>query len=216
MRDASSSALSPEELGRRLAVMGFAPGPDVASGLATYLALLMKWNAAMNLVGSATWVDALENLVADSLHLANFLPDAGLPPEPESWDLGAGAGLPGIPLRLLWRDGTYTLIEAREKRALFLRTALAQLSLPRTVAVQARAEVFFRTAGLADLIVSRAFMPWRNMLALVADRVKEGGKVLFLTLEASPDALPDGWRLWRTQEYVCRGRQRFFWCLERG
>ena len=43
-----------------------------------------------------------------------------LPESPETWDLGAGAGIPGIPLRLVWDSGTFTLVEVREKRVLFL------------------------------------------------------------------------------------------------
>ncbi len=195
--------------------MGFDPGREAVSGLTEYLALLMKWNAAMNLVGAADWVGALENLVADSLHLAAFLPELGLPPDPVTWDLGAGAGLPGIPLRLLWQDGTYTLVEAREKRAIFLQTALARLALPRTRAVRARVEVFFRGQNPADLIISRAFMPWREMLSLVAAHVKVSGKVIFLTLDPAPADLPAAWRAVTTWAYSCNGRERFFWCLER-
>jgi 16S rRNA (guanine527-N7)-methyltransferase len=153
----------------------------------------------------------------DSLHLAAFLPGLGLPEEPECWDLGAGAGLPGIPLRVLWQDGRYTMVESREKRALFLRAALAALDLPRTAAVRARVEEFFRTAPPADCILSRAFMPWPELLALVAGRLAPGGRVVLLTREPMAGDAPagGGWAVSGRFRYAVGGQNRYFIALER-
>ena len=107
--------------------------PEAAlPGLAEYLQLLCRWNKAMNLVGAHHWRDAMQRLVADSFHLATFLDGLPLPEDPLCWDLGSGAGLPAIPLRMAWQRGTCWLVEAREKRALFLSTVLARVPLPGT------------------------------------------------------------------------------------
>ena len=133
----------------------------VLPGLADYLQLLCRWNRAMNLVGARHWRDAMQRLVADSFHLADFLDGLPLPEEPLCWDLGSGAGLPAIPLRMVWRRGTCWLVEAREKRALFLSTVLARVPLPGTRVFRGRVEHFFpQQARKADCITSRAFMPW--------------------------------------------------------
>ncbi len=215
MSETTIPPLCDAEVGRRAAALGFALPPDAVSGLAVYLGLLMRWNAVMNLVGAGDWVEALENLAADSFHLAGYMDSLELPPDPVTWDLGAGAGLPGIPLRLLWKKGAYWMVESREKRALFLQTALARLALPRTSVARARAEEFFRASDKADCIVSRAFMPWRDLLALVPDQMRPAGKVVFLTLEPGPGPLPDGWRAHAPRGYVCNRQKRYFWCLER-
>ena len=164
---------------------GFSFGNAKARALSDYLNLLMQWNKVMNLVGAKRWRDALDELVMDSFHLARFLQEQilmKLPAAPETWDLGAGAGLPGIPLRMLWQDGTYWLVETREKRAIFLSTVLSRQPLPGTRVFRGRAEVFMREKK-ADLIVSRAFMPWKELLEFVHGSLKPGGIVVFLALE---------------------------------
>ena len=170
----------------------------------------------MNLVGARGWQDALHNLVVDSFHLAPFLDALPLPPAPRCWDLGAGAGLPGIPLRMLWTRGSYTLIEAREKRALFLGTCLAAHPLAGVEVFHGRAEHFM--AGppprQADLILSRAFMPWPELLAFVAPGLHAQGQVVLL-LNAETVSPPDGWTLTHSADYSVRGARRHFAALAR-
>lgn len=201
---ASVSALAQEA--------GFALPPEAAVGLSDYLGLLMQWNAAMNLVGTTAWQEAFRNLVLDSLHLAPFLEDLDLPRELQTWDLGAGAGLPGIPLRMVWPRGEYWLVESREKRALFLSTVLARRPLPATHVFRGRAETF--AAGppprRADLVVSRAFMPWPKLLHFLRDRLTPGGCViLLLQTPLKPDAL-DGWETLACHEYIVGRTTRAF------
>lgn len=184
---------------------------DQADKLAVYLGLLMQWNGVMNLVGTHSWAETLDRLVFDSLELARFLSNDALPeatsktrsddtPFPRIWDLGAGAGLPGIPLRIVWPHGQYWLVESREKRALFLSTVLTRISLPATCVFRGRAETFM-TGREADCIISRAFMPWPAVLRLVRPYLASGGQVILLTRDsveageihtASPDT---GWRI---------------------
>ena len=196
------------------------PVPEVAfAPLGAYLSLLMRWNRVMNLVGAKSWREALR-FAADSFFLASFLERLPLPAQSLTWDLGAGAGLPGIPLRMVWQAGEYHMVESREKRAIFLNTVLAQLMLPRTVAVCERAEHFF-TRMLAqerpaDCILSRAFMPWQKLLPFVADSLAPGGLVCIAATCVPPEALPGFWV--RTAEYAYEldGAQRFFWALRKG
>ncbi|SBV92697.1 Ribosomal RNA small subunit methyltransferase G [uncultured delta proteobacterium] len=205
--------IQPDLLADRLKWLGFSLPDAALAGLGTYLAQLMKWNKVMNLVGTTSWEKTLDTLVIDSFHLAGFLPSLGLAPAPVTYDLGAGAGLPGIPLRLLWPDGVYTLVETREKRALFMRTVLAAVDAGQTGVFQGRAEDFFLQSGPADLILSRAFMPWQDMLAFVATALAPGGRVVFLTLAPAPDAIPAPWSLVAQKAYGAAGTTRHFWCF---
>jgi len=174
---------------------GFTLTENQAGQWADFLELLMRWNKAMNLVGAQDWQQALIDLFMDSLWLERFFQENIMPlsggERAQIWDLGAGAGLPGIPLRLIWTEGYYTLVEAREKRALFLATALARLRPARTEIFRGRAETFMQ-GRKADIILSRAFRPWREVLALVRDHLNPGGKVILLTAEAI--TAPDGWQ----------------------
>jgi len=88
-----------------IASLGCIPDDAALRSLGVYLELLMHWNRAMNLVGARTWQDAARTLVVDSLRFAPFLEGLPLSASPLCWDPGAGARLPGIPLRLLWNRG---------------------------------------------------------------------------------------------------------------
>ncbi|HEU6436765.1 MAG TPA: RsmG family class I SAM-dependent methyltransferase [Nitratidesulfovibrio sp.] len=197
--------VSLKELSRLCAEAGFGPDdvPESAlAALAGYLELLMKWNRVMNLVGTHTWQATFRTLIVDSLHLARFLRTLGLPEAPETWDLGAGAGLPGIPLRAVWQAGTYHLVDAREKRTLFLSNVLARHPLPGTVVFRGRVEEFMPARPKADCVVSRAFLPWPEVLGLVRGHVAPGGVVVFLANEGAPADLPADWRVTAQAEYA--------------
>ncbi len=200
--------------------------PEIAHApLAMYITLLMQWNRVMNLVGARHWQECLHNLMVDSFFLEKFL--RTLPPVPKDahiWDLGAGAGLPGIALRMLWQEGHYHLIESREKRAIFLSNVLAQCNamqspLKQTTVYRGRAEDFFaeqKAQGIdAHMIVSRAFMPFAQLLEFVKDHLTIEGRVVFMTLEKAPDAILAelGWLVESESSYVIQGQKRYFWSI---
>ena len=189
--------------------------------LGLYAGMLAAWNGAINLTGAGTPADILTRLIPDSFELAALLASAPLmeateaagPAGPRVWDLGAGAGLPGIPLRMVWERGTYTLVEVREKRGLFLANALAQLALPRTAVWRGPAERLFaaRPHG-ADIILSRAFLPWEKLLDFCRPGLAPGGTVIIFG--AAPcGALPAQWRLLAERAYGVGESRRWLWAL---
>lgn len=214
-RAVSGPPCTPAALEEAAAKLGFSLSAEGLESLAAYLALLEKWNKVMNLVGPGSWRDIFDSLIVDSLHLAGLVAGLPLPPAPLCRDLGAGAGLPGIPLRMLWQAGHYTLVEAREKRALFLKTVLASRALPGVSVFQGRAEVFMAAQPPADLTVSRAFMPWRDVLALIDPHTAPGGFCVFLTLAPMPDELPQGWASFAERVYPVSKDTRYFWVLRK-
>lgn len=146
----------------------------------------------MNLVGATTWQLALTDLIVDSFHLARLLAPLALSDKAITLDLGAGAGLPGIPLRMVWQQGTYTMVEVRQKRQTFLAHALGQLELPRTQLFAGTAENALARQGPVEMVVSRAFKPWQEVLSLVRGQTR---RVVFMTNAPAPQDLPEGWRL---------------------
>ncbi|MDQ7830449.1 MAG: class I SAM-dependent methyltransferase [Desulfovibrionaceae bacterium] len=212
----------------RLAAQGLAVTADQAGSLAVYLEVLTAWNRRVNLVGRIAWTEILDDLAVDSLHLAAFLespPVAGLLDAaggvPLCLDFGAGAGLPGIPLRILWPRGDYVLIEVRAKRAVFLAEALARLSLPRTTVFSGRAEaapgrlVSPDRPGLV-LCLSRAFLPWPKFLEFVAAHLGGLGRPLaVLTMTGGrpaddPGAVDgSGWAIHAESAYAVLGKTRY-------
>lgn len=206
---------TPERVRALCEASGFSLDAGALSALTGYLALLSKWNRVMNLVGPTAWENILATLVVDSFHLAPFLAALNPPDRPRCWDLGSGAGLPGLPLRMLWKNGEYTLVEAREKRALFLRTILASCPLDGVSVFQGRVERFMPTQQPAHLIVSRAFMPWDKLLALVKPYMAAAGCCVFLALAPLPLSLPEGWTAAAEKLYTVAGDTRYFWALRK-
>ena len=194
----------PEALAACARQAGLTVPDQVLQPLGLYLTELIRWNNVMNLVGAHDWREALANLAGDSFHLPAFLTDLPLPEAPLHWDLGSGAGLPGIPLRMVWERGEYWLVEAREKRALFLSRMLCSLRLPRTHVYRGRVEQFFGTQPRgADCVISRAFMPPETLLPLLAPHLAPDGLVILLC-NRSPATLPPGWERVAHRAYAVR------------
>ncbi len=204
-------AVMPSEVTSLARECGFNLSEDAAETLAGYLGLLMQWNRAMNLVGTSTWEQTFRELVPDSLHLARFLDTLDLPDAPRCRDLGAGAGLPGIPLRAVWHKGDYLMVEAREKRALFLSTVLARRPLPGTRVFRGRAETLPNgPSERADLILGRAFMPWPALLELARDHLTPGGCAVLLLNRPLDPGLLEGWKLAAEYRYTVARHDRAF------
>jgi len=93
-------------------------------------------------------------------------------------DLGAGAGLPGLPLKIAMPELSLTLLEATARKAAFLREAVAELALDQVEVLAARAEVAAREADRReayDLVVARAVAPLPTLLELALPFLRVGG-----------------------------------------
>ena len=129
-----------------------------------YLNLLLKWQKAHRLVGSADPMWIVEHLFLDSLLFLRVLPSSAR----AIADLGSGAGLPGLPLKIVRQDLEVTLIESRRRRAMFLTSAIRTMGLPGCRVVEGRAEdraddiggrfdaVVMRCAGDVDVMIPSA------------------------------------------------------------
>lgn len=186
--------------------------------LTRYLQILMRWNQTINLIGTKDWKKACRTLILDSLHLSQFLQELPLPPDPLCLDIGAGAGLPGIPLRIVWPDGTYLLVEPRQKRVTFLNYALGLLRLERTSVFSGKVKHLPQVNRTADLILSRAFCPWREFLDLSGELLSGPGLALVFASHQMPvDCNPPfGWIFTRQKQYPVQGASpRFFWVFRK-
>jgi len=193
----------------------FLPAGEGRAQLATYLDMLASWNKVLNLSGCHDVVSLLRDLVQDSFFLARFLEDVFQSKNwtsPQTLDLGAGAGLPGIPLRIFWRDGDFAMIERRQKRSLFLGNVLARLKLPRTSVHCCEARDFLASHKPAQCILSRAFMPWRAMLSFCCRHLAKNGIVVFMA-NSNPPGLDPDWRLLASLEYSLPQKRHWLWAI---
>lgn len=184
--------------------------------LSLYLDQLVAWNKVLNLSAFDNRGKIVQELIADSFYLADFLNSIfEKNSSPISADLGAGAGLPGIPLRIVWHMGTYTLVEAREKRALFLTNVLSRLKLPRTRVFRGMAEKFFQTQDeKINCILSRAFMPWPKLGMFCHPHLADSGFLIIMANQPPPTETI-GWSLVRDYSYPVGEKTRYFWALRK-
>jgi 16S rRNA (guanine527-N7)-methyltransferase len=169
-----------------------------------YLRLLLKWRRSQRLVGSADPAWIVEHLFLDSLLFLRVLPaDARA-----LLDLGAGAGLPGVPLSIVRPEIEMRLLEARRRRASFLSTVVRELGLTGARVVNARAEeVLEELAERFDAVVMRCAGDPADVLPLAARMARPGGMVVAAGPPA-PYPLPIG--EWVTVPGLRAGETRRF------
>ncbi len=133
-----------ELLTRKLAGIAKLSEEQLAA-LEAHYRLLSRWNRKLNLTSIHVLEDVVERHYCESVFLAIHLPPGRL----RIADVGSGAGFPGIPVSIVRPDCEVTLIEARSRKAVFLREATRAASNARVLALRAEqiTERFDRVAS---------------------------------------------------------------------
>lgn len=142
----------------------------------SYIDLLLKWNSKVRLISTADEPRIVKRHIVESLVLASL---NRIPPHADVLDLGAGAGLPGIPLKISDPTLRMTLLDSRRMKALFLEEAVRTLALPETQVVHDRAEkIADKFAVKFDCVVARAVSSLYNLWQWSSPVLKSGGVLL--------------------------------------
>lgn len=156
--------------------------------ISTYIEILERWNAKMNLTAIREPEQIVKRHFGESLFLARTLSEAGHFGLAEHQgdrsttvvDVGSGAGFPGIPLKIACPSITLVLIEAQQRKAVFLKEVLRGLDLDAGVK-NVRAEEFARSnGGSADIVTLRAVEKFDVIVPFAARIVKPKGKIALL------------------------------------
>lgn len=99
-------------------------GCNAPASLARFLSDVLEWNSALNLVSRKDPLAACERLLFESIEFGRLLDVERAGP---TLDVGSGAGFPGLVWALVFPGLEITLVERREKRALFLERAARAL-----------------------------------------------------------------------------------------
>lgn len=163
-----------ERLVSSAAACGIKITPDQAEKFQTYLALLTEWNEKMNLTAIKEPGEIAEKHFLDSLLILNCV---DFPQGASLIDVGTGAGFPGIPLKILRPDLKLTLLDGLNKRLVFLKALLGELSLEAEL-VHARAEEAARKADYRmkfDFATARAVAQLPVLCEYCLPFLKQGG-----------------------------------------
>jgi 16S rRNA (guanine527-N7)-methyltransferase len=143
-----------------------------------YYQELLAWNERVNLTTIVEWEAVQVQHLLDSLACALVLPAAARQSPYAIVDVGAGAGFPGLPLRILLPQSRLTLIESVGKKAAFLRHVTALLRLDRVEVLAVRAEEAGRDPAhrqAYDLAVARAVATMATLAEYCLPLVRPGG-----------------------------------------
>lgn len=146
-----------------------------------YLSELTEWNKKFNLTAIVDPAEVRVKHFADSLALLQI---RSLSTE-SIVDIGAGAGFPGLPLKLVCPNIKLTLVEATGKKCDFLKHLVKVFGLTNVTIINARAEDFAKEKREQfDLAVARAVAELRVLSEYALPLVKIGGEFIAYKEEA--------------------------------
>jgi 16S rRNA (guanine527-N7)-methyltransferase len=158
-----------------------------------YAQLLLEWNRTINLTGARTPEQA-EALIAD----AGVLVKASWTGITRVIDIGSGGGLPAIPLAVAMPQVQFTLLEANDRKCVFLEHVAATLNLTNVVVAAGRAEELGHQPSLReqfDRAISRAAARPEVLLELALPFVRTGGDLVAQVSPLDPLGLEPAARL---------------------
>jgi 16S rRNA (guanine527-N7)-methyltransferase len=152
-----------------------------------FVRLLVRWNARVNLVGARTIDELIERHLAESLAALALLPLGSL----ALADVGSGAGLPGIPLKIARPGMRLYLVERQQKKAVFLRQAAREIGLQNVHVVEETWETWCRSdsAPQLDGVVSRAALDPELLISAALPLLGPGGLILLFLGREKAEAL---------------------------
>lgn len=164
--------------------------PDDFSSISTYINVMSKWNRRINLTAVRSEEEIVTRHFGESLFAAvhlfpNARPVASTNPLdsmlPSVADLGSGAGFPGIPIKIWNQHIELTLIEANQKKAVFLNEIVRKLQLSNVNVKSVRAET---VSNRFDIVTIRAVECFQEILPIAYSLLAENGKLALLISEA--------------------------------
>src|SRR6266849_6177037 len=138
---------------------------------------LLDWNRRINLTAITDPGEVLIKHFLDSLSLL-LVYDR---PAAHLLDIGAGAGFPGLPLKIVRPQWHIVLLEATGKKVRFLQHVLETLQLRDVVAVHGRAEELAHKdeyRASFDLVTARAVASLSTLLEYAAPFCRVGGQII--------------------------------------
>ena len=169
-------------LARGAVELGVELSPRQLDQFETYYRELADWNQRVNLTAIVDYGEVQIRHFLDSLTILPALQDAPLT-SPRIVDVGAGAGFPGLPLKLAFPEIRLLLVESVGKKSRFLQHLVDVLALSGVEVLNGRAEELAHRAELResfDLAVSRGVARTATLLEYSLPFCRLGGRAVLL------------------------------------
>ncbi|VAW79406.1 16S rRNA (guanine(527)-N(7))-methyltransferase [hydrothermal vent metagenome] len=172
------------------------PDDTVLDQWVAFIELLVKWNKSYNLTAVRDPAEMVPRHLLDSLALVAFMVPGRL------LDVGTGAGLPGLPLAMLFPERSFTLLDSNAKKLRFIRQVVAELGLKNVEVVHQRMQEY-RPAQAFDMVTSRAVANLEVLYRQAIHLLAPGGRMLFMK-GTLPEGEMDGFTLGRDRLHIER------------
>ncbi|WP_373774575.1 16S rRNA (guanine(527)-N(7))-methyltransferase RsmG [Streptococcus ferus] len=184
--------MTPQEFYQALAAQGIVLTEKQKQAFETYFHLLVQWNQKINLTAITDKNEVYLKHFYDSVApiLQGHLQDQNL----KLLDIGAGAGFPSLPMKILFPQLKVTIIDSLNKRITFLKHLAEELELDGVAFYHGRAEDYGQNKafrGQFDLVTARAVARMQVLAELTIPFLKVGGQLIALKASAAEDELQE-------------------------
>ena len=145
-----------------------------------YYREIADWNQRVNLTSMVEYEEVQVKHFLDSLTMC-LISAKGFPHGTRVIDIGAGAGLPGLALKLAFPDIHLALVDSTRKKTAFISHMVNLLELPDVEVFTARAEAVGQDPDLRetfDLVLARGLAKMPTLLEYTLPLCKVGGRVV--------------------------------------
>ena len=155
-----------------------------------YFELLVDWNEKINLTAITDKDEVYLKHFYDSIApiLQGLIPNETI----KLLDIGAGAGFPSLPMKILYPQLDVTIIDSLNKRINFLQLLAQELDLDGVHFYHGRAEDLAQDKNFRaqyDFVTARAVARMQVLSELTIPYLKVGGKLLALKASNAPEEL---------------------------
>ncbi len=161
---------------------------DMLEKFEIYKNLLIEWNEKINLTAITDDYEIIMKHFIDCLECVKYIDKS----VKNIIDVGTGAGFPGIVLAIYFPNIEFTLLDALNKRLIFLQDVVEKLSLKNIILIHGRAEEVVRINNLYekyDVAVSRAVAQLPVLLEYISPYVKVSGKFIVMKGDSVEDEI---------------------------
>ena len=184
--------MKPEEFYTHLAELGFPLTDRQKEQYERYFELLVEWNEKINLTAITEKDDVYLKHFYDSIApiLQGLIQNHPI----RLLDIGAGAGFPSLPMKILFPELDVTIIDSLNKRINFLHLLAEELGLSGVHFYHGRAEDFAQDKAFRaqfDIVTARAVARMQVLSELTIPYLKVGGQLLALKASNAPEELEE-------------------------
>jgi len=198
--------LRPSSIADTLRLYDFSPSLEQSEAIAEYISLLLRWNQKISLTRVTDPVEILRFHFGESLFAVRKVPIR----EGRLADVGAGAGFPGLALKIAVPALDVVLIDSSTKKAAFLAEVCRSLGLKGVRILKTRAEDIKADDERFEYITGRALGKYSMLLEWASRHLEPSANVVLWLGEEEVDRLSrnDNWE-WRKPERIPGSKQRF-------